>query len=50
MKASQLEKVRAEIRKLSAGSDRLMMETRWYPMVIVTGLFVAVAAVLRFIS
>lgn len=37
-----LEKLRAEVRKLSAESDKLMMETRWYPMVLaiamVTGL------------
>ena len=50
MKSAQLEKVRAEIRKLSAESDKLMMETRWFPMVIVTGLFAAVATVLKFIS
>ena len=30
----QLAKIQAEIRKFSAESDKLMLETRWYPMVV----------------
>ncbi|HEY0294488.1 MAG TPA: hypothetical protein VGC69_04030 [Bordetella sp.] len=41
------EKIRAEIKKLSAETDRLYMETRWYPMLLAAGLFGAVAAVLK---
>jgi 2',3'-cyclic-nucleotide 2'-phosphodiesterase (5'-nucleotidase family) len=35
----QLAKIQAEIRKLSAESDKLMLETRWYPMVVTGALF-----------
>lgn len=43
--ALKLTKLRAEIRKLNRESDKLMLETRWYPMVVTTALFAAVAAV-----
>ncbi len=49
MKSFRLEKVRAEIRKLSAESDKLMMETRWYPMVVMAGVFTAAFAVLKLV-
>lgn len=42
-----LAKIKAEIRKLAAGSDKLMMETRWYPLVVGAALFGAVAAVVK---
>ncbi len=47
MQAAQLRKIRAEIRKLSRESDKLMMETRWYPMVLTSALFAAIAAVIK---
>jgi hypothetical protein len=50
MKSTQLEKVRAEIRKPSAGSDQLMMETRWYPLVLATALMAAVPDLVRLLS
>ena len=50
MKAAQLEKVRTEIRKLSAESDKLMLETRWYPLVLATALVAAVATLTRLFS
>lgn len=39
---AQLDKLRAEVRKLTAESDKLMLETRWYPMVVCSGIFAAV--------
>ncbi|MFS8435121.1 hypothetical protein EIQ01_21460 [Xanthomonas campestris pv. raphani] len=45
--ALKLTKLRAEIRKLNRESDKLMLETRWYPMVVTTALFAAVAAVIK---
>jgi hypothetical protein len=34
IQVAQLEKLRAEIRKLGRESDKLMVETRWYPLVV----------------
>ena len=34
--------MKAEIKKLIAESDKLMLETRWYPMVVTAALFGAV--------
>lgn len=44
MKQVQIEKLRAEIRHLTAQSNKLMVETRWYPLVIATGLVGAIIA------
>ncbi|MFA7666647.1 MAG: hypothetical protein WCY32_11075 [Burkholderiaceae bacterium] len=43
-KEARIGKLRAEIRHLTAQSDKLMAETRWYPLVIATGLLGAVIA------
>lgn len=49
MQQAQLAKVRAEIRKLSAESDRLIMETRWYPLILAAGLIGGIAALMRLV-
>lgn len=41
------EKIRAEIRKLSAESDKLMLETRWYPMLVTSALFGIIATIVK---
>lgn len=38
VKTAQLRKLNAEIAKLRRESDKLLMETRWYPMVVSTAL------------
>jgi hypothetical protein len=50
MQIAQLGKLRAEIRKLSRESDKLMMETRWYPLVLATALIAAIAALVKVFS
>ena len=40
-------KIRAEIRKLSIESDKLMLETRWYPMLVVGALFGAIGTIIK---
>jgi hypothetical protein len=50
MQAAQLRKIRAEIRKLSRKSDKLMMKTRWYPLVVTSGLFATIAVVIQTIT
>lgn len=40
-------KIRTEIRKLSAESDKLMLETRWYPMVVTAALFAAIGTIIK---
>lgn len=40
-------KIRAEIRKLSIESDKLMLETRWYPMLLAVALFTAIATIVK---
>jgi uncharacterized membrane protein YqhA len=40
-------KLHAEIKKLGAESDKLMMETRWYPIVVATGLVAALVALTK---
>jgi hypothetical protein len=40
----QVDKMKAEIRKLMAESDKLMLETRWYPMVVTATLFGVIIA------
>lgn len=47
MASAQLKKIRAEIRKLSLESERLMQETRWYPMIVTAGLFAAIGTVIK---
>jgi len=47
MNMAQLEKIRAEIRKIGLESDKLMMETRWYPLVVGAGLVAAIAALTK---
>jgi hypothetical protein len=42
-------KIRAEIAHLSAQSDKLMAETRWYPLVVGTALAVALLSLGKFI-
>ena len=53
MKQAELRKVDAEIAnliataaKLNAETEKLSRETRWYPILIVTGMFAAIGAVL----
>jgi hypothetical protein len=50
MQVAQIGKLRAEIRKLSSVSDKLMMETRWYPLVLATALIAAIATLVRIFS
>ncbi|MFV2028649.1 hypothetical protein [Neisseria sp. S1] len=45
MKQAELRKVDAGIAKLLAESAKLNAETRWYPILIVTGMFAAIGAV-----
>lgn len=39
-----IQKLAAEIRHLNAMSDKLMADTRWYPMVVCTALATALMA------
>lgn len=41
------QKLMAEIRHLSAMSDKLMLETRWYPIVVGIGLVVAIGTLIK---
>mgnify|MGYP006379147441 CR=1 FL=1 len=43
----QMDKLRAEISQLAAQSDKLMMETRWYPVVVVGTLVGAIIALTK---
>lgn len=40
-------KMRAEIRKLRLEGDKLMTETRWYPLVVATALVASVIALTK---
>lgn len=40
-------KLRAEIQKVGRKSDKLMMETRWYPLVVSSALFFGMAAIIK---
>jgi|GEM_PF-708842 len=40
-------KIRAEIRKLSIESDKLMLETRWYPMLVTGALFGVIGTIIK---
>jgi len=40
-------KIKAEIAKLMAETDKLYAETRWYPLVLAAALFAAVATVIK---
>lgn len=42
-----MQKLRAEIKKLGHESDKLMMETRWYPMVVSAAWIVAIGAIVK---
>jgi hypothetical protein len=43
----EIQKIGAEIRKLSAESDKLILEMRWYPLVLSTALIGAVIAMTK---
>lgn len=47
MKAEQLNKLRAEVRKLRIEGDKLMAETRWYPLVVSTALVAGVVTLTK---
>jgi hypothetical protein len=47
MNMAQLDKIRAEIRKLGLESDKLMLETRWYPLMVGAGLVAAIATLTK---
>lgn len=47
-KAEEIMKLRAEIQKIMRESDKLLMETRWYPMVVMAGIFGAIFAIAKF--
>lgn len=47
MRAAQLRKLNAEIAKLRRESDKLLVETRWYPLVVSTALVGAVIALTK---
>jgi hypothetical protein len=40
-------KLKAEIRKLGVESDKLMMETRWYPAIVMGAVFATALAVAK---
>lgn len=44
-----IEKIRAEITHLNAQSAKLMAETRWYPALVVGGIFAAALALLKLV-
>ncbi|WP_198345357.1 hypothetical protein [Neisseria weixii] len=46
MKQKELHKIDAEIAKLIAESAKLNAETRWYPILVVTGMFAAIGTVM----
>ena len=39
--------LKAEIRKLSVESDKLMMETRWYPAIVMGAVFATALAIAK---
>ena len=45
-----LEKIRAEIGKLIAETGKINAEARWYPLVVVAGIFAAAAALVKFLA
>ena len=40
-------KLKAEIKKLGAESDKLMMETRWYPAIVMGAVFAAALGIAK---
>lgn len=42
MNAAQLRKINAEIQKIRRESDKLLVETRWYPMVVSSALIATI--------
>lgn len=50
MKQAELRKVDAEIAKLIAESAKINQESRWYPILIATGLVTSIAAILTVIA
>lgn len=50
MKEAELRKVDAEIAKLIAESAKINQESRWHPVLIVTGMFTAIGGILMIIS
>lgn len=50
MRKIQLSKIRVGIRRLSRKSDELMIETRWYPLVVASALIVSIAVAVRNLS
>jgi len=50
MKQAELRKVDAEIAKLIAESAKINQESRWYPLLIATGLVTSIAAILTVIA
>lgn len=50
MKQAELRKVDAEIAKLIAEAAKINSESRWYPVLIVTGLFTAATGFVALIS
>jgi disulfide oxidoreductase YuzD len=49
MSEENSKKIDAEIAKLLAETAKINNETMWYPMVVVSGLFIAIGAVIKFI-
>lgn len=50
MKRAELKKVDAEIAKLIAESAKINQESRWYPILIATGLVTSIGAILTVIA
>ena len=50
MKQAELRKVDAEIAKLIAESAKINQESRWYPLLIATGLVTSIATILTVIA
>lgn len=47
MALENLRKIRAEIQKIQRESDKLMMETRWYPFVVASAMIGTVIALTK---
>lgn len=47
MGIAQLDKLRAEVRKINAECNKLMVETRWYPLLVASGLVAAVITITK---
>ena len=43
-------KITAKIKKLGLESDKLLMETRWYPLLLSSALIGAIAGVMKLLS